>query len=332
MRRINDIFSTLIFVILLGITGCAPSPTQVDHPDPTPSPSIAPSLLPTLLPTSTPFAPETPTETVPVPLEFNRQRAYEDVIYQVNLGPRLPGSQAHSQAVEWLVDELKASKWDVVLQETTFENQPVQNIIARRGSGNRPFIIIGAHYDSRFFADHDPDPERHNEPVPGANDGASGVAVLLELARVLPQNLNKQIWLVFFDSEDQGQISGWDWILGSRAFVDTLQTYPDAAVVIDMIGDADLSLPKELSSNSDLQNEIWQVAANRGYESIFLNEPGYGILDDHTPFLQKGIPAIDIIDFNYPYWHTTGDTPDKVSPDSLFVVGDTLLHWLLSEN
>lgn len=179
-----------------------------------------------------------------------------------------------------------------------------------------------------FIADQDPDPNLRSQAVIGANDGASGVAVLLELARTLPDNLPFRLWLVFFDAEDNGGIEGWDWIMGSRAFVTSLQEKPDAAVIIDMIGDANLNIPIEQNSNPALVEEIWQVAKNLGYENIFLNQPGYSMIDDHTPFLEAGIPAIDIIDFDYPYWHTSQDTPDKVSAASLEIIGKTLSAWL----
>ncbi len=167
--------------------------------------------------------------------------------------------------------------------------------------------------------------------MPGANDGASGVAVLLELARTLPDDLPVQLWLVFFDAEDNGDIQGWDWIMGSSAFVASLEAKPDAAIIIDMIGDANLNLPIEQNSTPELVQQIWQTAKDLGYESVFLNQPGYSMLDDHTPFLQAGIPAVDIIDFDYPYWHTTQDTPDKVSAQSLEIIGNTLTQWLKTQ-
>jgi hypothetical protein len=134
--------------------------------------------------------------------------------------------------------------------------------------------------------------------------------------------------LVFFDAEDNGNISGWDWILGSRAFVDRLEGEPDAAVIVDMIGDAELTIYKEGNSDPDLMDEIWAQAEELGYADRLIPEYKYHILDDHTPFIEAGIPAADLIDFDYPFWHTTEDTPDKVSPESLQVVGDTLYAWL----
>ena len=206
-------------------------------------------------------------------------------------------------------------------------DQPVRNVIAKRGTG-APWTILGAHYDSRLKADHDPDPANHDQPVPGANDGASGVAVLLEVARVLPEELEGEVWLAFFDVEDQGQLPGWDWILGSRALADSLEGKPDAVIVVDMIGDADLNIYQENNSDPGLTAEIWDIAARLGYADQFIPQTKFSMLDDHTPFLEKGIRAIDIIDFDYPYWHTIGDTADKVSASSLQAVGDTVLHWL----
>jgi Zn-dependent M28 family amino/carboxypeptidase len=145
---------------------------------------------------------------------------------------------------------------------------------------------------------------------------------------VLPED-SAQIWLVFFDAEDNGRIEGWDWILGSRAFVDELDFRPEAVVIVDMIGDADQNIYIERNSSPNLVEEIWDIAAELGYEQFFISEPRHSMLDDHTPFLQAGIPAIDIIDFDYPYWHTTSDTVDKVSAQSLMVVGTTLQEWLI---
>lgn len=282
---------------------------------------------------------------------FDGQRAWQDVEYQVSLGPRLPGSQAHAQAVAWMVSELEAAGWEAEVQETTGMGHPIRNVIGRKGEG-RPWVVIGAHYDSRLVADQDPDPDQRDQPVPGANDGASGVAVLLELARFLgdsgpaerswfagrnsaPNRWDEiwpgEVWLVFFDAEDNGNIPGWDWILGSRAFVEELDAHPDTAVIIDMIGDADLNVYWEGNSDPTLLQEIWSIAASLGYEDQFIPEYRYNILDDHILFVDAGIQAVDLIDFDYPYWHTVEDTPDKVTPESLQAVGETLIAWLTAE-
>lgn len=258
---------------------------------------------------------------------FNTDRAWQDVIAQMDLGPRTPGSEAHRQVVEYIQTELQKAGWKVEVQQTERMGHPVQNIIAKRGSGS-PWVIFGAHYDSRLVADQDPVAANQTLPVPGANDGASGVAVLLEMARVLPKTSDKQIWLVFIDAEDQGRIAGWDWILGARAVAESLTSKPDAVVIIDMIGDADLNIYREKSSDKAITDAIWKTAAQLGYADLFINEEKYNILDDHQPFLELGIPAIDIIDFDYPYWHTLSDTVEKTSKESLAIVGNTLLSWL----
>lgn len=259
---------------------------------------------------------------------FNAERAYRDVEYQLSLGPRIPGTLGHDQILDWMQSELETSNWIVERQELIINEKTVINLIASRGAGQ--YILLGAHYDTRIFADHDPEPSLQKDPVPGANDGASGVAVLLELARTLPEDIPVAVRLVFFDAEDNGGIDDWDWILGSRAFVRELVDKPSAAVIVDMIGDADLEVYYERNSDSILMEQIWQQARNLGYENIFIPEYRHSMLDDHTPFIEAGIPAVDLIDFNYPYWHTTSDTLDKVSPESLKAIGETLTAWLLS--
>ena len=261
---------------------------------------------------------------------FDGQRAYADVQTQVAFGPRIPGSDGHAQVQAWMREELESAGWQVEVQESEALGNPVQNVIARRNAES-PQIILGAHYDTRIFADNDPDYANHTKPVPGANDGASGVAVLLELARTLPKD-TVNVWLVFFDAEDNGRIEGWDWILGSREFVRKNVFQPHAVVIVDMIGDADLNIYKEQNSNSALTDEIWATAKSLGYESQFVPEYKYSMLDDHTPFLEAGIPAVDLIDFDYPYWHTIEDTPDKVSSESLEVVGKTLWTWITQQS
>ncbi len=262
----------------------------------------------------------------PEPQSFDGQRALADVEAQVAFGPRTPGSSGHAQVQEWMRAELSGAGWESRVQSAERLGHPIQNVIAYRGN-EAPSIIIGAHYDTRMVADNDPDPAKKLEPVPGANDGASGVAVLLELARVLPEN-TVPVWLVFFDAEDNGRIEGWDWILGSQAFVEELEHRPEAAVIVDMIGDADQNIYIERNSNPALVDEIWGIAAELGFQDSFISTPKYSMTDDHTPFLQAGIPAVDIIDFDYPYWHTTADTVDKVSAESLEAVGRTLQEWI----
>jgi glutaminyl-peptide cyclotransferase len=264
------------------------------------------------------------------PATFDGQRAFEDVKTQVAFGPRSPGTPGHDQILTWIQKELEAAGWQVEVQETEALGHPVKNIVAKRGDGP-PQIVIGAHYDSRMYADNDPDLTKRTQPVPAANDGGSGVAVLLGLARSLPKD-SVPVWLVFFDAEDNGRIEGWDWILGSREFVRNNSIQPRAAIVVDMIGDADLNIYKEKNSNTAITDEIWKAAGDLGYGNNFIDSYKYSMIDDHTPFLDAGIPAVDLIDFDYPYWHTTQDTPDKVSAESLKAVGDTLLAWVMGQS
>jgi glutaminyl-peptide cyclotransferase len=256
---------------------------------------------------------------------FNGARAYQDVLNQVVFGPRTPESTAHANAIAYIRKELEKVNWNVQIQETEWQGFRIQNIIASR-SELSPSIIIGAHYDSRILADQDTG-VRQKEAVPGANDGASGVAVLLELARVIPYN-TPPIEFIFFDAEDNGGIANRQWIMGSQAFVASLTNKPKSVVIVDMIGDSDLNICIETNSDSRLVSEIWSMAAKIGNEKYFIATPKYTILDDHIPFLEAGIPAVDIIDFDYPYWHTVADTSDKVSARSLEIVGNTLLAWL----
>lgn len=265
----------------------------------------------------------------PAPLSFDGDHANTYIQTQLDFGPRTPGSKGHEEIREWMREELESAGWIVEIHESNRLGHPIYNLIAKRNE-EAPQIILGAHYDTRFFADNDPDISKHTEPVPGANDGASGVAVLLELARSLPKD-TPSTWLVFFDTEDQGRVEGWDWILGSRAFAEEIKVTPRAVVIVDMIGDADLNIHFEKNSNTELRQEIWNTAAQLGYEDVFIATEKFSMLDDHTPFLEAGIPAVDLIDFDYPYWHTTQDTADKVSAESLDAVGETLWHWIVDQ-
>ena len=265
----------------------------------------------------------------PAPVSFDSSRAYADVQTQVDFGPRIPETDGHAKTRAWMIAELESAGWIVDVHESERMGHPIYNIIAKRNA-EPPQIILGAHYDTRMIADHDPDLTKRAEPVPGANDGASGVAVLLELARSLPAD-TVPVWLVFFDTEDNGRIEGWDWILGSRAFAEEIPIRPEAVVIVDMIGDADLNIHLEKNSDVAIRTEIWGTANKLGYGKQFINTEKFSMLDDHTPFLEAGIPAVDLIDFDYPYWHTTQDTPDKVSAESLQAVGDTLWHWVVEK-
>lgn len=261
---------------------------------------------------------------------FNGSQAFQFAKYQVDLGPRTTGSKAHVQAVQWMQTQLQDMGWTVTLQNGVMDNHALVNVIAEKGKGKQ-WIVLGAHYDSRLKADQDRNQAFQLTPVPGADDGASGVAILLELAKTLPVPQNIRLTLVFFDAEDNGDIDNWDWLLGSEYYVSQLEDKPTEAIILDMVGDASLNIYKEKNSNQAINDSIWNEAATLGYGQQFVDQYKYSMLDDHTPFLKDGIPAVDIIDFDYPYWHTTQDSLDKISSQSLQIVGDTLWHWLINQ-
>ncbi|MFX0091536.1 MAG: M28 family peptidase [Candidatus Hodarchaeota archaeon] len=263
-------------------------------------------------------------------ISFDGNEAFKHLEKQMTFGPRTIGSLAHNQTVEYIQDILSGLNWTVKIQNFTYEGYRLRNLEGIK-TGNSSIVIISAHYDCRWHADRD----RLNSttPVPGANDGASGVGVLLELGRVLQTDFT--VWLVFFDAEDQGSINNWPWIVGSTYFVSQIspedRTRIKAVINVDMIGDEDLNLPKERSSTPELTDAIWNVAKSLNYPE-FIDNYKYSILDDHRPFLDAGIPAVDIIDFDYPYWHTQNDTTDKCSSKSLETVGRVLEVFIEETN
>jgi glutaminyl-peptide cyclotransferase len=298
------------------------SPTETQTPTPTDTQTPAPTE------TQTPAPTETPTITSPV--FFDGKSAYDILLLQMGFGPRWPGSSGHAMVGDYVVDELGSQGWEVEEQRFEYMGLTGRNIIGRNNVGAGPVIIIGAHYDTRKVADQT---AGSTDPVPGAVDGASGVAVLLELARTIDfDEIDREIWLVFFDVEDQGSggMPGFDYIIGSTYMAQTLEVLPEAMVLVDMIGDADQQLFYEGNSDQALRFDLWRIASELGYGDAFVPEQRHTMLDDHLPFVNLGIPAVDIIDFDYPYWHTIEDTADKASPDSLERVGRTLEEWLES--
>lgn len=258
---------------------------------------------------------------------FDGDKAYSDVITQVEYGARIPGSSPHQKTQQLITNRLESYGWSVLTLKQEIAGQVAYNILATRNSTELADLVLGAHYDSRIYADNDANLSLQKTPVPAANDGASGVALLLELARCLPAD-SVPVSLAFFDIEDNGRIPGWDWILGSKALASSLEKQPKIVIVVDMIGDKNLDVFKERNSDAELTDQIWITARDLGYEAFFIPEYKYQVLDDHMPFKDNGARVVDIIDLDYDYWHTTQDTPDKVSPTSLQIVGGTLLEWI----
>jgi len=267
--------------------------------------------------------------------EFDSDRAYRDLVKQCDFGPRVPGTPTHGRCADWLVAQLKPLAHSVTRQRfTTTVNGAtlhLTNIIATFNPKGKGDVLLCAHWDTRPRAECDPDPAKRNQPILGANDGASGVAVLLEIARAMKVHQPRQrVTLVLLDGEDYGRdVDGM--FLGSRYFARQYAGRPpDWAALLDMVGDRDLRLPQEaisLARAPQVVARVWAAAARAG-STAFVPERGESILDDHVPLLARGIPCVDIIDFTYPSWHTTADTPDKCSSESLGQVGRALLEAL----
>ncbi len=258
--------------------------------------------------------------------DFDGEQAYSYAETLMDFGPRIPESSASANTAEYIRAELEQYGWQVDFQPFNHAGVEMNNLFAYQNS-DAPDVIIGAHYDTRQISDQESDPALQALPVPGANDGTSGTAVLMELARAL-QGYDSRVWLVFFDGEDQGRINDWEWSIGAQYFADNLVRTPKAVVVIDMIGDKDLDIYREKQSDQALCDQIWNSADQLGLSTNFINQEKYAMLDDHLPFIKLGIPSCLLIDFDYPYWHTQSDTLENISAQSLDTVGDVLLHWL----
>ncbi len=284
-------------------------------------------------------------------LQFDGERANQSVAYQVGLGPRTPQSNASSLLRTSIAENL--SGWQIQNQSHQLAGLQIVNLEATLNAGAGNTVVLMAHYDTRQVSDQEQDANLSALPVPGANDGASGVAVLLELARLIPMmNLSHEIRLVFTDVEDQGDIiSGGvsiPWASGSQMWTENLTADEidniSSLVVVDMVGDSDLTLSHTTPGN----NTLWQAVdlmaislgmvadqkdcnGDNGSGEMDINT-SVGVLDDHVPPLLVGIPAIDIIDLKYGvgadvwsgHWHTQNDSVDKVSAQSLESVGHLL--------
>jgi len=277
--------------------------------------------------------------------DFGSDVAYQYLIDQCNFGPRNPGSIGHEQFANFLEKFLSTVSDKVIVQDFNYiehitgEGRVGKNIIAQFNIESDERLLIGAHWDTRAVADEDPNLENQSIPILGANDGASGTAILMELANVFSEN-NPPVGidLVFFDAEDVG-ISGQPttYAMGSEYFSKNLPIEkPNSAIIVDMVGDKYLKIPIERFSyqvNPEMVKEIWNLADDLGL-SAFEYRVGYEIYDDHVPLWENAqIPAIDIIDFDYPnpfynHWHTLNDTPENCSPQSLHQVGTLLLNYI----
>jgi hypothetical protein len=275
-------------------------------------------------------------------VEVNGERALARVVHQVEAGPRVPGTPGHSAVRGWLkqqLDSLGGRVEEQVFVDTTLKRPlELHNIIAHFGRATGKRIALCAHWDTRPWCDQDPDSAQRDRPVPGANDGGSGVAVLLEVAEVMSRRAPPLgVDLVFFDGEDQGQATRADqFCLGAKGYAALLESSPNpaarpvAAFVFDMVGDRDLDIYPEAQSARRAANLVRIVldAARATSARHFHDRPRYELVDDHVRLLEVGIPAVDIIDFDYEVWHTHLDLPDRVSAASLAEVA-RVATWIV---
>ncbi len=269
---------------------------------------------------------------------FDGDRAYEYLKAQCAFGPRVPGTDAHRKCRAYLVEELKKSADRVVTQDFTFQRLPMTNVIGYFNEGAKRQVLLCAHWDCRPYADEEIDPVKRRRPVMGANDGASGVAVLLELARMFKaRQPNIGVVIVLFDGEDYGDFQrDWGVFLGSRHFAKRMKSLcsPEYGILLDMVGDRDLTIYREGISQQRaprINDLVFGIARELGHSKRFVDRVEHIVSDDHVPINDAGVPCIDLIDFNYAYWHTVDDTPDKCSADSLRVVGEVVAEVVYRE-
>ena len=286
--------------------------------------------------------------------DFNADSAYNYVKKQLDFGPRVPGSVAHKQCAEWFVDFFSGKADTVYVQDfrtRLYDGRGIdgKNIIAAFNPEAKKRILLAAHWDSRPFADHDPDKNNWNTPIDGANDGASGVGVLMEIARILNDNpVNIGVDIILFDLEDYGApyflnlMTNDDWALGSQYWAKNPHIYNYRAyfgILLDMVGASNAKFPKEYYSQQfapALSNDVWKIARELGYDEYFTNELGHPINDDHIYVNAIArIPMIDIIHLEnnsessfYPYWHTVKDNIEQIDPKTLGMVGDVVVNVL----
>jgi glutaminyl-peptide cyclotransferase len=276
---------------------------------------------------------------------FDEDHAFSYLVAQCDFGPRNPGSDGYYACLDYLITELDQSANEIILQDFSYQERRynkkynLENIIARFNPDAEFQTVISAHWDTRPWADQEDLPQDRDQPIIGANDGASGVAILLELAKIMGENPPPiGVNLVFFDGEDMG-VPGENetYCQGSRFFAKNLPIpRPNEAINLDMVGDKQLVLPIErysLEYHPKLVRHLWDRAKEMGLDA-FIGRVDYAIYDDHIPLNEiAGIPSIDIIDFKYPnsyanFWHTMNDIPENCSEESLGQVGDLMVDYI----
>jgi Zn-dependent M28 family amino/carboxypeptidase len=322
--RLNNLaIAVFLFSLSLALTGCPKNTTP-------PNARIGTSERPG----------EASPAVVPGGVAFNGERAMEHVKKQVEIGPRIPGSPELAKTREYIVNSLKASGLSVRAEEftatTPLGQKKMVNLTAEIPGESKDVIMVASHYDSKFFKDM---------RFVGANDPGTSVGTLMELGRVLSASEQKPkltYWLVFFDGEE-AFCEEWDQCskpdapdntYGSRHYVSRLRDNNElgrirALILLDLMGSKNLELGRDTMSTRWLQDVVWRTAREVGYGKYFVERPEGVGSDDHEPFLRAGIDSLDLIQLsNYPYWHKADDTLDKVSAQSMKVVGDVVLASL----
>ncbi len=294
---------------------------------------------------------------------FNSDSAYVYIERQMAFGPRVPNSEAHTQCTVWLIEQLRAFGAEVELQKGFMpdyrgNNQQIYNIIGHfytEETKDRPRILLGAHYDTRPWCDEEEDYNDRFYNVPGANDGASGVGVLLEVARQLglrmaDSTFTMPVDIIFFDCEDMGTprvYTGLEredtWCLGSQLwathYMQKMNPQYRFGIILDMIGAPDATFPREMYSTqyaANYQQQIWHSAEQLGYGAMFNNQQSYPITDDHYYINYiAGIPCVDVIHYDirnatgFPWWwHTRNDDMSNISKATLQAVGEVVMSQL----
>lgn len=282
-------------------------------------------------------------QATPLPLsarEFDGAAAMGYVRRQISFGPRVPGTAAHRATADWLVAEMRRRADTVIVQSWTHtaadgKQLPMRNVLARFNPTATRRVIYLAHWDSRPTAEKATDPAARSQPTPGANDGASGVAILMGVADALKrQPANVGVDLLFVDGEDWGDFDTLtDVLIGARYFVEHPPAgfAPEFGVLFDMVGQPNAQFLYEshsMRAAPDVIQRVWSTAQRLGYGATFPTREYGPITDDHVPFIEKGFKVIDVIDLNYAYHHTPQDTEDKVSQETLQVVGDVAVAVL----
>ena len=289
---------------------------------------------------------------------FNADSAYANVARQVSFGPRVPGSEGHAACRGWIVDKLKATNPDTLIVQnaevTAFNGDvlPISNIFAGYNMASPKRVLLVAHWDTRPWADKESTAADRAKPIPGANDGGSGVGVLLEIARNLAMKSPQVgVDILFVDAEDYGQSDGFSdnsdtWCLGSQYWVKnmtpyTLRNRPAYGILLDMVGARGARFHYEIFSQTEARVptiKVWSEASKLGYSDVFVREKGATVIDDHIVLTKAGIPTTDIIEsqnpettsFN-PTWHTLDDDMDNIDRATLKAVGETVLNVIYKE-